>query len=96
MPCVTTIIHTYCTNYEDNNAVDASSVTSKDFQVTNKGTPVVTVEPISGECGQSSFNGEQESGGACCTDTWVKVCDISLTFEDKRILEQGEKLIDST
>ena len=41
--------------------------------------------------GQSS---KDSNGGACRSDVWIKVLDISLTFEDKRILEQGEKPID--
>ena len=53
--------------------------------------PVVKVEPTIDGDGES---GKHDSGGACRSDIWVKVHDISLTFEDKHILEQGEKLTD--
>jgi len=51
----------------------------------------ISVEPISYGNDHSSLKREEESDG---TDTWVKVHDISLTFDDKYILEQGEKLTD--
>jgi len=76
-----------CNESKDNNVASASVVINEDIAV-------VKVESVSDGCGERSCNKEQESGGACCTDTWVKVHDISLTFEDKHILEQGDKVID--
>ena len=60
--------------------------------VTNEDIPVVKVESASDGVRERSCN--KKVVGACCTDTWVKVHNISLTFEEKYILEQGDKLID--
>ena len=49
------------------------------------------MEAIAEVDGQSS---KDSDGCACSSGVWIKVLDISLTFEDKRILKQGEKLID--
>ena len=55
----------------------------------NTDLPVVKMEPVEAEDSvQSSSNGENASASVGRTDTWIKVQDISLTFEDKCILEK--------
>ena len=84
------IVADFC-SCDNNESVDADTSVSS----INK-SPGVKIEPDEDgehDHGKSSDLGECGCDGASLV-TWIKVQDISLTLEDKLILQHGKKLTD--